>query len=147
VEKVKRSDTDPYGWEAAEIDATRGCGVIWNAWPAGVSAQVTRPAEPICSRVLHPKWRWSERCVDGAVIEHRVDKQLQYGMDPALVAHSQGERRSEPPAGARARDSNAVIVDVVLTSHLGEGGMAVVQRGGERVFRSEPVVNRDDDAM
>jgi|BarGraNGADG00212_1021973.scaffolds.fasta_scaffold28945_2 hypothetical protein len=25
--------------------------------------------------------------------------------------------------------------------------MAVVQRGGERVLRSEPVVNRDDDAM
>jgi hypothetical protein len=65
------------------------------------------------------------------------------------VAHQQAQRCRQPAAGTRAADRDARRINperTGLAMHPGEGGIAILDRGGRSRFRRQAIVGRDDHA-
>ena len=85
-----------------------------------------------------------------AVVDHRIDEELERDVDLAAIAGEDREPRGEPAARARARDRDARRVDAQLVGVLRgpqQARVAVVERRRVRVFRREPVLDRHRDAV
>ncbi len=83
-----------------------------------------------------------------AVVDHRVDEELEDDGHAAVVREEREPRR-EPAAGARPADGDARGVHAEggrLAVEPGERGEAVLERRGERVLGGEAVVDRRDHA-
>lgn len=83
----------------------------------------------------------------GAVVEHRVDQQLEGEGDLPSVERHLGHRRGQSAPGAGAADGQARGVDAELRPtpvQPGQRGVAVLRRGRGAVRGGEPVVDRGD---
>ena len=86
---------------------------------------------------------------DLAVVDHRVDEQLEGDRQLAPVAGEQRQAGGQPAAGAGPADADRARVDAELVGvvvHPRQAGVAVLERARVRVLRRQPVLDRHADA-
>ena len=84
------------------------------------------------------------RAEDRPVIQHRVDQHLKNGIDLPSVMSRLNERRRQTSPGAGTSDRDPFGVDVQLlgvSCHPPQSGVAIIQRGREWIFGSEPIIH------
>ena len=113
VEQVLGTDPDPGGREVGEILPTGRDGQRVPIGPTGIGAQVRTPPEPVGSQVPHAEVPLVDVGAGRrAVVEHRIDEQLERRVDLLPLDRQGGQRRREAAPCAGSRDRNSFRVDL-----------------------------------
>src|ERR1039458_10361040 len=136
---VKRPDADEGTRQSAQVDGTGGCRVARNlACASGEIAEIALPAEQVRRPCPDDEVVLMERSRRIAVVQHRVQEQLEAKRDLAAVAGEQGDRSGEASAGAGAADADVPGVDPEVAAVLRrppQGGITILEWCRVRVLR------------
>ncbi len=146
VKDVQIADSDPGGRQAREVRAACRDGIGRRLFRSTFLSQIGLPSEAValvspCNVVAVVNIR-AENC---PVIQHRIDKQLKNRRDLLLIMGKLSECRRQSAACAVPPDRNAPGVNVEflrMGEHPFQGGVAVIQRGRERMFWSTAIIHR-----
>ncbi len=120
-----------------------------NGAAASGSPEVRLPAEAVAGRRPDPHVSGVDVGAEyGAVVEHRVDEQLEHRLRPAVIVKPLGQRGGKAAAGAATADRDPLRVDAELMgvdADLVPPVVEIIQRGGSRVFGGEAVGRGEHD--